>query len=242
VHRQPSRRRSVAPQEPLPRRSRCPAGDLTALVKREDRSSRPNRFGEAGSKEHTRQARLPSHLRRAGPRIPSGRWRRLARFHIEEEDTRTAQLATLGYAPAEVDTAILSHLHEDHIGGLSELGGADLLIARRSGSSSRGQPRAPGGCSASTSRSRDCGGARSATIRGRLASSCSAATASTPVAIGSDGRLVTKARLEKAREVYERPSAQHNRPLPAAGDRPDRRGVAAAAGHGGGQGPCHGHG
>ena len=44
-------------------------------------------------------------------------------------DTLTAQLATLGYAPAEVDTAILSHLHEDHIGGLFELGGADLLIA-----------------------------------------------------------------------------------------------------------------
>ena len=57
--------------------------------------------------------RLPSHL--PGPPIPSGRWRRLARFHIEE-DTVTAQLATLGYAPAEVDTAILSHLHEadDH--------------------------------------------------------------------------------------------------------------------------------
>jgi len=54
---------------------------------------------------------------------------RLARFHIGEEDTLAAQLATLGYAPAEVDTAILSHLHEDHIGGLPELGGADLLVA-----------------------------------------------------------------------------------------------------------------
>jgi glyoxylase-like metal-dependent hydrolase (beta-lactamase superfamily II) len=53
---------------------------------------------------------------------------RLARFHIGEEDTLTAQLATLGYAPAEVDTAILSHLHEDHIGGLPELGGVDLLV------------------------------------------------------------------------------------------------------------------
>jgi glyoxylase-like metal-dependent hydrolase (beta-lactamase superfamily II) len=53
---------------------------------------------------------------------------RLARFQIGEEDTLTAQLATLGYAPAEVDTAILSHLHEDHIGGLPELPGADLLV------------------------------------------------------------------------------------------------------------------
>jgi N-acyl homoserine lactone hydrolase len=54
---------------------------------------------------------------------------RLARFHIGEEDTLTAQLATLGYAPTDVDTAILSHLHEDHIGGLCELRGADLLVA-----------------------------------------------------------------------------------------------------------------
>ncbi|HZD71638.1 MAG TPA: N-acyl homoserine lactonase family protein, partial [Actinomycetes bacterium] len=54
---------------------------------------------------------------------------RLARFQIGEEDTLTAQLATLGYTPAEVDTAILSHLHQDHIGGLPELAGADLLVA-----------------------------------------------------------------------------------------------------------------
>jgi N-acyl homoserine lactone hydrolase len=55
-------------------------------------------------------------------------YNRLARFSIGEEDTLTAQLATLGYAPADVDTAILSHLHEDHIGGLPELGGAELLV------------------------------------------------------------------------------------------------------------------
>jgi N-acyl homoserine lactone hydrolase len=54
---------------------------------------------------------------------------RLARFHIGEQETLTAQLATLGYAPADVDTAILSHLHQDHMGGLRELGGADLLVA-----------------------------------------------------------------------------------------------------------------
>ena len=32
----------------------------------------------------------------------------------------TAQLATLGYVPSDVDSAILSHLHQDHIGGLPE--------------------------------------------------------------------------------------------------------------------------
>ncbi len=54
---------------------------------------------------------------------------RLTRFHIGEEDTLTAQLATLGYSPKDVDTAILSHLHEDHIGGLRELKDADLVVS-----------------------------------------------------------------------------------------------------------------
>ena len=54
---------------------------------------------------------------------------RLARFDIGEQDTLTAQLALLGYAPADVDTAILSHLHEDHIGGIAELKDADLLVS-----------------------------------------------------------------------------------------------------------------
>ena len=54
---------------------------------------------------------------------------RLARFGIGEQDTLTAQLAALGYAPSDVDTAIVSHLHQDHIGGLPELTGADLLVS-----------------------------------------------------------------------------------------------------------------
>ena len=54
---------------------------------------------------------------------------RLARFDVGEQDTLAAQLATLGYAPADVDTAIVSHLHDDHIGGLPELTGCDLLVS-----------------------------------------------------------------------------------------------------------------
>jgi N-acyl homoserine lactone hydrolase len=54
---------------------------------------------------------------------------RLARFDIGEQDTLTAQLAALGYAPRDAGTAILSHLHQDHIGGLPELTGADLLVS-----------------------------------------------------------------------------------------------------------------
>jgi glyoxylase-like metal-dependent hydrolase (beta-lactamase superfamily II) len=56
-------------------------------------------------------------------------YNRLARFEIGEDDTLTARLATLGYAPADVDTAIVSHLHEDHIGGLRELAGSELLVS-----------------------------------------------------------------------------------------------------------------
>src|ERR1700749_5145547 len=39
----------------------------------------------------------------------------LARFDIGEDQTLTAHLATLGSDPPHVDTAIVSHLHQDHI-------------------------------------------------------------------------------------------------------------------------------
>src|SRR4051794_17484864 len=56
-------------------------------------------------------------------------YHRLARFTIGEDDTLTSQLATLGYTPADIDTAIVSHLHEDHIGGLRELAGSSLVVS-----------------------------------------------------------------------------------------------------------------
>jgi N-acyl homoserine lactone hydrolase len=54
---------------------------------------------------------------------------RLARFEIGAQDTLTAQLATLGYTPGDVSTAIVSHLHQDHIGGLAELRDAEVLVS-----------------------------------------------------------------------------------------------------------------
>lgn len=56
-------------------------------------------------------------------------YRRLATFHVDETDTVTAGLARLGYAPSDVRTAIISHLHQDHIGGVAELPNADLLVS-----------------------------------------------------------------------------------------------------------------
>ena len=60
-------------------------------------------------------------------------YNRLARFDIGDGDTLTAQLSGLGYAPADVDTAIMSHLHEDHIGGLGELTSSNLLVSAAEG-------------------------------------------------------------------------------------------------------------
>ena len=48
-------------------------------------------------------------------------YRRLAKFDIPETATLTEQLSALGYDIADVRFAILSHLHQDHIGGLGEL-------------------------------------------------------------------------------------------------------------------------
>jgi len=55
-------------------------------------------------------------------------YRRLARFEVSEEETLTAALARLGYRPADVTTAVISHLHQDHIGGVCEIPDAELLV------------------------------------------------------------------------------------------------------------------
>jgi len=42
----------------------------------------------------------------------------------------TAGLAKLGHRVEDVHTAVLSHLHQDHIGGLPQLGRATIMISR----------------------------------------------------------------------------------------------------------------
>ena len=54
---------------------------------------------------------------------------RLARFDIGPDQTLTRQMAALGYDIGDVATAVLSHLHQDHIGGLPRLGHADTLVS-----------------------------------------------------------------------------------------------------------------
>ena len=55
---------------------------------------------------------------------------RLARFEIGPQETLSAGLGRLGYTTGDVHTAILSHLHQDHIGGLGELGDADIVVSQ----------------------------------------------------------------------------------------------------------------
>ena len=56
-------------------------------------------------------------------------YRRLATFRINEDQTMTAGLERLGYRSSEVSTAVISHLHQDHIGGVSEISQANLLVS-----------------------------------------------------------------------------------------------------------------
>jgi N-acyl homoserine lactone hydrolase len=56
---------------------------------------------------------------------------RIARFDIGPEQTLTEQLRSIGYAPDQVHTVVLSHLHQDHIGGLAEVSGAEIVVDAR---------------------------------------------------------------------------------------------------------------
>ena len=55
---------------------------------------------------------------------------RLARFEIGPQETLSAGLGRLGYAAGDVKTAVISHLHQDHIGGLAELSHADIVVSQ----------------------------------------------------------------------------------------------------------------
>jgi glyoxylase-like metal-dependent hydrolase (beta-lactamase superfamily II) len=55
---------------------------------------------------------------------------RLAKFEIEPAQTLSEGMRKLGYKPGDVDTAVISHLHQDHIGGLPELGRSEIVIDR----------------------------------------------------------------------------------------------------------------
>lgn len=57
-------------------------------------------------------------------------YERLAKFDIGPDETLTARLHALGYDIKDVRTAVLSHLHQDHIGGLPDLHQANIITTR----------------------------------------------------------------------------------------------------------------
>ncbi|WP_168929553.1 MBL fold metallo-hydrolase [Nocardioides sp. GY 10127] len=56
-------------------------------------------------------------------------FRRQAQFEVPPTDTLVSRLAEVGLSPADVDTVVLSHLHQDHAGNLDVVPGARVLLA-----------------------------------------------------------------------------------------------------------------
>ena len=56
-------------------------------------------------------------------------YRRLARFDITPDDGVGRQIRAAGYSPDDVRMVVLSHLHQDHIGGLREIPKARSVVA-----------------------------------------------------------------------------------------------------------------
>ena len=56
---------------------------------------------------------------------------RIFRLHITGSDRIDHVLANAGVAASEVRTAIISHLHFDHVGGIAQIPQADLLVSAR---------------------------------------------------------------------------------------------------------------
>ncbi|WP_421791034.1 N-acyl homoserine lactonase family protein [Hyphobacterium sp.] len=54
---------------------------------------------------------------------------RIFRFHIEGQDALRYQLEAAGVAPQDVQQAVISHLHFDHVGGIADIPNAQLLVS-----------------------------------------------------------------------------------------------------------------
>jgi N-acyl homoserine lactone hydrolase len=63
---------------------------------------------------------------------PIGRFllHRIFRLHIGPEDALDRQLSALGFRASDVHTAVFSHLHFDHVGGIAHIPQADLLVSK----------------------------------------------------------------------------------------------------------------
>jgi glyoxylase-like metal-dependent hydrolase (beta-lactamase superfamily II) len=64
------------------------------------------------------------------PRGPLG-WvyRRQAAFRVEPEDELVTQLAEIGHPVSSLSLAVISHLHQDHVGNVAALAGTPVLVS-----------------------------------------------------------------------------------------------------------------
>jgi len=62
--------------------------------------------------------------------VTGAMYRRTARASIPADQTLTAGLDRLGYAPSDVSHVVLSHLHQDHIGGLAQFAHAPICVSQ----------------------------------------------------------------------------------------------------------------
>lgn len=55
---------------------------------------------------------------------------RLSRFELSPTDEVAQQLREEGVSPGDVRWVVLSHLHNDHVGGIDAFAGAEVLVSR----------------------------------------------------------------------------------------------------------------
>jgi N-acyl homoserine lactone hydrolase len=53
------------------------------------------------------------------------------KFHLTDRDRIDHVLASVGVAPSDTRTVVISHLHFDHVGGIAQIPQADLLVSDR---------------------------------------------------------------------------------------------------------------
>jgi N-acyl homoserine lactone hydrolase len=58
-------------------------------------------------------------------------YRRLSQFDIGPDQTLPARLAAAGYGIDDVRTTVVSHLHQDHVGGVAELTKSEVVVAEQ---------------------------------------------------------------------------------------------------------------